>query len=873
VRLLRTFLSRLWALIRSRKTDREIDDEIASHLAEARDEYIQQGLSPEDAHWAALRSFGGVTQSKEVYRQVRSFIWLEDLVRDVRLAARTLARTPGFTITSVASLAIGLALLAATVAVVNAYLLRSLPYSAADRLYHVMYAPPGPWEPRNMTALDWRSLQDVVEFPITTLSETFYLTDGEFSQSIRGQRVGRGFVEGLGVQTVAGRPLRADDFAGASEPTALIGHALWRDRYGADPGVVGRVLQVDAETRGGATESFRIVGVLSPDFYFGRDSREKVDLLVPLTSPARTYMVRLRDGVPPDFAERRITEAARAVASGLPPDWGGVYLESVHGRYVAQLEPVLIGVTVASGLVLVIVCANIAVLTLLRTMRRQKELAVRAALGAGRRHLTRMLLVEAFLLCGAALALGAALTDGALRLLAPLIETQLGRPAPSGTAAIAVDRTVLLVVGGAGLAIALSLSFLPLLTASRRRLSEAVRDRATSGDGRSIRHLRSSLIASEVAGTLILLVGCGLFIRSVVGMMQTDLGFEPERLVRGGVVLRGTDYPDAEAFSRFYGRFTERLSATTRSSVVFANWPPFAERPTQSIEVAGRPGETRASAISVTPGYFRTLGVSLRSGRDFTLGDVTGGEPVAVISETLARHVSPDGNAIGARLRQIEQTPSGARLGPWRVVIGVAADMRQTYADANVSDLYVPMAPAGRFGSFYVRTDQPPAALFGPLRAIAAELDPHAMIGEPRSVAGENRELAGTTFLTTMLTGLAVIAAFLAVLGIYGVTAYGVQQREREIAIRMALGAVAGAVARLFLKEAAAVLAVGLGLGLIGAVAASRVLANQLYAVDPLDLATLAATCVLLGSAGVLATWWPTRQASRRSPVVALKEG
>jgi putative ABC transport system permease protein len=804
------------------------------------------------------------------HHDIRGWRSVDNLARDVRYAARTLRRAPGFAIVVISSLGIGFALTTSVVAVVNAYLLRSLPYAAADRLYHVRYAPPGPWEPRGMSGLDWASVNDVVEFPVTAAGETFYLTDSTYAQSVRGLRVTQAFVEGLGVGAFLGRSLRDGDFVTAE--AALIGYALWRDRYGSNPAALGGTIRAEAENAGGAKETYRIVGVLPPDFYYGR---EGVDLLVPLTTPARTYMVRLREGIPPEAAERRITEAAKNVGVAIPADWSGVQLESAHERHVAQVRPALVGVTVAAGLVLVIVCANVAVLMVLRTARRRKEMAVRAALGSGRLHLARLLLLESFLVCAAAMGAGVALTQLLLQLLAPLIETQLGRPAPGGAAAIAIDGTVLLVVGGLGLVIALSLSFLPLLAPWQHQLVTALRqDGGTTTDGRSFRHLRSGLVAFEVAGALILLVSCGLLLRSVVGMIRTDLGFEPEGLVRGRVVLRGTDYPDARAFFEFYEQFRQRLSTVTRSRVVFTNWPPFIEHPVQLVEVDERTGAAAgAGAVSVDAGYFSALGIPLRSGRDFVPADVSAAAPVAVISETLARRLWPAGDGIGRRLRAVEPTPAGPRPGPWRIVVGVAADVRQTYGDADLGDLYVPLSSFGRFGSFYIRTDSPAPSLFNDMRAIAADLDPHAVIHEPRAVEGENRQLAGTTFLTTMLTALGAIAGFLAILGIYGVTAYAVQQRAREIAIRVALGAAAGAVVRLFVKEGAVVLGIGLGVGLFGAGAVTRVLEHQLFGVRASDPSTLAATCLLLGAAGILATWWPAKRAALSSPIVALKEG
>jgi predicted permease len=526
--------------------------------------------------------------------------------------------------------------------------------------------------------------------------------------------------------------------------------------------------------------------------------------------------------------------------------------------------------------VLAVVCANLAVLMVLRAARRQKEIAVRAALGAERRHIARMLIAEGCVLCVTALGLGLLLTRWLLGALAPVIETELGRPAPGGSSAIAVDGTVLVVVGTIGLCIALGLPLLTLLTPWQRRLADALRRVGTSAtDGRTLRHLRSGLIAFEVAGTLVLFIGCGLLLRSAATMLRTDLGFDPDRLVQSRIVLRGIDYPDSTAFFRFYEQFTERLAATAGAPVVFSNWPLFFDLPTQSIDVDGRVGQgVKGGAMQAGPGYFAALGIPLRSGRDFTRADSGPAAAVAVISESLANRLWPGQPALGRQIRAVVQTEGGDTPGPWRTVVGVAGDVRQEYADANVADLYMPIAPAsvGRFGSFYVRTDRPLGALLATARSVAAEIDSHAVVDSPRTVVSQNRQLAGTTFLTSMLTGFAAIAGALAVLGIYGVTAYGVQQRQREIAIRMALGSPGGQLVALFLKEGAPVLALGLGLGLAGASAATRVLQHQLFAVGPFDPITLAATSLLLAAAGILATWWPARRASRANPVMALKE-
>jgi predicted permease len=514
---------------------------------------------------------------------------------------------------------------------------------------------------------------------------------------------------------------------------------------------------------------------------------------------------------------------------------------------------------------------------LLRTLRRRTELAVRASLGCSRLHLARMLVIEGALLCLGGLAAGMLLSHLLLGAIAPLVEARLGRPAPGGTATIAVDGTVMLLLAVIGGAVAGSVSFLPLVAPWQRRPAGALRgDPAGGADGRAPRYLRASLIAFEIAGAMVLLAGCGLLVRSLASMLDADLGFQPEGLIRTRVVLRGADYPTPEAFFRFYERFTERLSQTTASPVVFATWPPFDDLPALAVEADGRRGEAaRAGGISVGGGYFETLRIPLRRGRDFTAADVSGAADVAIVSETLARRLWPDGGALGRRIRSIEPTPAGPARGPWRTVVGVAADVRQAYGDPEVGDVYVPLSRGrfGRFGSFYTRTAASPAGLMQAARAVASEIDPRAVVDPPRRVTDENRQLAATALLARLSTGLAAVAGFLAIVGIYGVTAFAAEQRRREIGVRMALGSGHGALVRLFLREGAAIAAAGLTVGLLGAWGVGRLLQSELFAVRAFDVATLAVCSALLASAALLATWWPARRACRRNPLAVLKEG
>ena len=786
---------------------------------------------------------------------------------------RVLSRSPAFTGGVVLPLSLAFALAATTSAVANAYLIRTLPYPAADRVYHVMYAPPGPWEPRGLSGMDWASLSDVVEYPLASSADTFFLADGGAAPPLRGRRITFGMLAGLALQPAAGRLLTADDFRSSAEPSVLIGYNIWRDRFGSDPGTVGR--QLRTETEAGRVEQFRVVGVLPPGFYIGGDSTQPIDVIVPMDGSARRYyMARLRPGVPPALAERRLTEAALQVARDVPSDWSGVHLESAHERYTGRLRPVLTGVMVAAALLLLIAFANVAVLIVLRTARRHREMALRLALGSTNARLLRWFLAETSVLLVISLAIGLLMSHSALQLLARLIEAQLGRPAPAGAASIAIDTTLMLVFAAVGIAALIALTLPPLGLLRRGRLAAILqRSATTTTDSAGMRRLRSTMLVIEVAATVVLLAGCSLMVRSVAKMVRVELGFQPHQLARARITLRPVDYSDPQAFARFFERFIERASAAG-APVVFSSWPPFAEFPEHAIEIDGRAGPVlNAGFVNIGPNYFSTLDVALRQGREITADDVTSSAAVAVISESLAKRLWPGDDALGRQLRQIQLTAGGPEPpGPWQTVVGVVADVRQSYGDRNLHDVYSPWIPNLRFGSFYTRTSHPLPSVSRVLQGVAKEIDSHAVVNDLRASDDENRELTGAKFLSMMLAGFAAVAALVAVLGIYGVTAYSAQQRERELAIRIALGADRGAVAGLLLRESGIVLAAGLILGLAGALGTARVLEHQVFGVQMFDAFTLAATAALTATTWLAATWSPARRASRTDAVLSLKE-
>ncbi|HUR19155.1 MAG TPA: ABC transporter permease, partial [Vicinamibacterales bacterium] len=486
---------------------------------------------------------------------------------DLRHAARLLRRTPAFSLAAIVSLGLGFALSTSALAVVNAYFLRSLPYPGAERLYNVAYARTGELQPQGLETMDWSSLGDVVEVAIASDPDVLYLTEGGYTQSAPCSHVTTGFLEGLGIRPALGRALSDADAVEGAPRVVLISHALWRDRFDLDPNVIGRQFSAYSAEDERATATLTIVGVLPADFWTSR----RIDVLLPLRNGVvTTYMVRLREGVPVDLAEGRITTQARVVAKSIPAQWGGVRLRSVHEQYVSELRPVLRAVTMAAALVLVIACANVALLMLLRSTRRQKEVALRMALGAGRADVIRMLVTESCVLSAAAFAAGLALTAVTLGSLAPLIEQNLGRRVPGGPSAITIDATVVALAGAVGLGIAFALSLAPMLSTWRTDLFNTLRrDGQGSTGSLTGRRVRSILTTAEIAGALALLVGCGVMVRTVLHLTRTDLGFQTDHIVRAQFSLPSQPYNDKSALLGFYDRLMERLDAPASLS----DWP------------------------------------------------------------------------------------------------------------------------------------------------------------------------------------------------------------------------------------------------------------------------------------------------------------
>jgi predicted permease len=795
------------------------------------------------------------------------------LASDFRHAVRSLAHAPGFTVTAVLTLGLGLALAATAMVVVNAYLFNNLPYPAAERLYSVRYAATGQDVPRRMETLDWRSLDDIVEDPIAWDLDAFYLLGAENAEMIPGAWVTPGFMEGLGIRPAIGRGFDPSAFAGGSGNVALISHRLWQSRYGGDAAIVGRTFTAYVSDRPQEAESFTIVGVLPPDLWH---FNPYTDVLAPLRAPTYPYLVRLRSGVTAERAASRITSLVASGADRVPQNWTA-QLIAAHEQYVGALRPVLRAVTVAAALVLLVACGNVATLFLIRAARRRKEIAVRSALGAGRWRLARMLLVETIVVGGAASAVALMITRITVKAIAPVVQQQLGRNAPAALADVAISSQALLIVFAAGILTAIVCGLVPLTAAMRPRLLTALQgDSRTATDSAGPQRLRAVLIAVEIAASLALVAGSTLMVRSVVGLLRTDLGFSGERILNASVTLRQNKYPDDAARLALFERMDSRLSAVpgVESVGMTTAWPLQAGNP-RPLTVPDAPAGTgtRAAVQAVNDDYFATLAIPIVAGRAFTSGDRSGTDAVAVVSSSLARRLWPAGDAIGKRILVPQDRDEGDPVTVARVVVGIAADVRQIPADADLADAYVPILQTpGRFTVALIRTAGAPATWLPQIRTAFRDIDPEIAVQRSRPLMEAMDEaMSRPRFLTWLLTAFASIAAALALVGAYGVIAYAVRQREREIAVRLAIGADPSRITRLFVRQGTRILVAGLAAGLLGVLVGGRVIESQLFGVSSHDPLMLAAAVVALGIAGLLAIWWPARRAAMTDPAIALR--
>jgi putative ABC transport system permease protein len=837
------------------------------------DDGAAAGMSRRDAERREFAGFGNVPALEVTDVRGR---WFEDLGRDVRYAFRTLRRSRGFTVVAVLTLALGIGASTAIFSVVNALLVRQLPFPHPERLVWVEeVSKQGSQEPWGGHFLEWRdqsqTLEGIAAYDYATRT---LMTEGG-PERVDVALISGGFLPLLGVQPLApGRELSAAEDRPGGERVALLSYAAWQRHFRGEPQIVGRAITLD-------DADYRVIGVLPESFHFF----QPFDVWVPLGLDPQAQLAgqtryfgptiaRLKSGVTMERARSELDAILQRYETTRPEGSGRIdsrtRLVPLREHLLGDTRRPLLVLSGAVALLLLIACANVANLLLARALTRQQELAIRAALGASRRRLMRQVLTECVILAlaggAAGVLLAGVLTDylGSFDLSNVLGE--MARVAP-----IAMDVRVFAFVLLTSLVIGVLFGLLPTLQVSRPAAEVSFRS-VDRGSRSHATGLRSVLIVSEIALAIVLLVGAGLLVRSFVRLLEVDPGYRADNLLTARLQLPPADSGNTHP-AQFYDRLLERVAAIPGADAVGAtsHLPLVRYNMGGTLRVEGREpeeGEREPAApiAAVSPGYFHTMGIGLRAGRLFDDRDAEGAPRVVLLSDALARTLFPDTSPLGRRLFV---------AGEWATIVGVVADVRhQGLAQDIEPAVYFSYRQLPRpTMAVVVRSSVAPSQLASSLRAAMHDIDPSLPLFDVMTMQARlSRSIAGRRFNLLLLASFAVVAVLLAAVGIYGVIAYIVTDRSREIGIRMALGAQRQDVSRMVLGHGMRLASLGVALGLTAALGLSRSLQTLLFDVTPSDPLTFALIPVFVAGVALLACWLPARRAAGIDPLTAIRD-
>jgi putative ABC transport system permease protein len=871
----------------------EIVEELAQHLDDVYQRSLKSGATETEAKSAALNELAtDDLLQKEMRRSQTTFneppvaggptnsSLLADLLHDLRYAARLQRKNPAFTIVAVIALALGIGANTAIFSVVNTVILRPLPYKDPERLVMVWEDASKQGYPRDTPAaanfVDWRDQNNVFEGMAAITDDSFNLTGSGEPERLAGHRVSASLFPLLGVEPHIGRVFTAAEDQPGAQHVVLLSYALWQRRFGGDSGIVGQPVTLNGE-------SYVVVGVMPARFQFpSNDSQAWVPTAFTQEDAGnrnRHYLqvlARLKPGVSVVQAQSEMSTIAARLQQQYPQSNTdlGAAVQPLQEHLVGDIRPALLVLLGAVGLVLLIACANVANLLLARAAVRQKEIAVRVALGARRGRLIRQFLTESVLLSALGGLVGLGIAYGGLILLKAFIPENI-----SQAREISMDLKVLGFTFLVSIATGLIFGLAPAVQAARSNqvdtLKEGGRDAATGGSGK---RLRSVLVTAEVAISLVLLIGAGLLINSFLRLRNVDPGFRAENLLTMKIVLPETKYQRMAQRSAFYTDLIQRVQslAGVRSAAVTTNLPLYRQGNSISISIDGKPapppGQERIVVTRiVSPGYLKTMSIPLLRGREITEQDTETSPNVVLISETMARRYWPGEDVIGKRIAVGRiRTPED-----WIQVIGVVKDVRQFELTAEPKpQMYLTYRQAGFFDAqdLVVKTDVDPASLAATVRKAIWEIDKDQPVSDIKTMEDILADsIARQRFSMLLLAIFAAVALVLAGVGIYGVMSYSVAQRTHEIGIRMALGAQTGAVLKLAIGYGMKLVLAGLVIGLIAAFALTRVMSSLLFGVTATDPATFTLISLLLVAVAVLASYVPARRATKVNPIIALR--
>jgi predicted permease len=879
--------ARLRALFRRESVLQDIEEELRIHVEMETETNIKRGMPPDEARSAAMTSFGAVGRNAELGYDIRGGGWLETLWQDLRYGARMLLKQPGFTLIAVVTLALGIGANTAIFSVIDGVLFRALPYADPDRLVLIWgkHAQQGKQQ-QQVSYLDFadiRQRRDIFDETAAIFWQPLTLSDQSGAEHFRGMLVSANFFRLLGVEAVRGRVFSPEEEQPGNDKVVVISHRLWQNRFGAAEDILGRKLKVNDVSLtvvGVAPAGFDLEFPLTPSFRI-----EDNDLWLPLTSAHRragsrgiyTYEViaRLRRGVEPAQARAALKAIGQRLEQAYPDTNKGRSFDLVllREQMIGNIRPLLLVLLAAVGAILLIACVNVASLLLGRAGVRQKEIAIRAALGAGRGRLARQLLTESLLLALLGGVAGLLLASWLVVALVRFPGLNLPRAEEVG-----IDTRVLGFSFGLTLLTGLLFGLIPALLAARPDLQQVLKDgagRTTAGAGS--RRLRSLLIVAEVSLAFLLLVGAGLLTGSFVSLLNVKVGFNTDRLLTFAVSLPAARASQTPQRVGFYQQLQTRLASLpeVESAGVVSSLPLSGANSGSPVIVEGRPLSSGEQAPTIgwqsaSAGYFKTIGIPVLRGRNFAADDATRAQRVVLINESLARRVFPNEDPLGKRVA----FSAPRTQADWREIIGVVGDARhhalEIEPEPRAYDMFEQSSSSSMF--IVVRTAGDPSRLANTARQQARELEPEAPVF---LMATMNELVARSTatrrFSMLLVGGFALIALLLAAVGIYGVLSFAVSERRQEIGIRLALGSRRVDILRLVVGQALALVLAGMLIGLVGSLLLTRFMSNLLYGVSPTDPRILLLVAVALTLVALLACWIPARRATRVDPLVTLR--
>lgn len=804
---------------------------------------------------------------------------MHTLLQDIRFGVRLLLRKPGFTIVAILALGLGIGANTAIFSVIHALLLKPYPFPELERIVAV-------WDessrnPHNEVAVanyvDWQANSQSFEHLGLYRWWGVNLTGDGNPERVQGFLVTANMLDALGLPPMLGRNFKAEENEPGKDKVAILSHGLWQRRFGSDPNIIGKTIQVNSEAR-------TVVGVMSAEFNFPRG----MEMMAPLSFTPEvksnrgnhSYLAvgRLKAGVSLAQAQTEMTGIAARLAEQYPDNNTGLSA-GVYPLLADTVKPyriALIALMCAVGFVLLIACANVANLLLARAAERTREMAIRAAMGAGKGALIRQMLTESLLLASVGGLLGVLLSLWGVELLKSALPGDAFSFVP-GLRNLGLNYPVLGFTIGLSLLTGIVFGLAPALQAAKPDMNESLKEGSKGSAGMARNRLRSALVVAEVALSLILLTGAGFMMRSFLYLLQVNPGFNHENVLTMGIQLPQSKYSDTSQRAAFYQDLARRVKSLPGIEAVgfVNNLPLGGSNSSSSFLIEGIPEPPPGQRFSgrsriCTPDYFTAMRITLLQGRAFTQQDKADATPVVIINETLAKRFFPNGDAIGKRFRF---TGDLSATNPWREIVGVIADVRHDLTTPMQPEYYRPHAQAAAGEMMLAaRTRSEPTALASAIRGEVQAIDPDQPIFLVRTMATiRQQSVLLQSFSFTLLSVFAVLALVLAAVGIYGVMSYSVSQRTHEIGIRVALGAQTSDVLKLVVQQGMKLTAIGLTLGLAGSLVLVYLASSLLVGVSVTNWTTFAGVSLLLAVVALLACWIPARRATKVDPLIALR--